>query len=83
MTKYSARWVSLYTKLSQVQKNFSVLQTEADILAQSNSRLVKENIGWAKSYNNLAASHSDLLILYNSLLERSKLNDCERISAEE
>jgi hypothetical protein len=83
MPKYNARWVSLYNKLSQVKKSLSVLKREADILAQSNARLVKDNIAWAKSYTNLAANHSELLILYNSLLERSKLNDCQGISAED
>lgn len=76
MSKYNARWVSLYSKLSQVER-------EADILAQSNGRLVKDNMAWAKAYNNLAANHSELLALYNSLLERIKLNDWEGTSAED
>jgi hypothetical protein len=83
MTKYNAKWVSLYNKLSQAEKSLSVQKRKADILAQSNSRLVKDNMAWAKSYTHLAANHSELLALYNSLLERSKLNDCEGTSAEE
>jgi len=42
-------------------------------LSQANDRLVKENIAWAKSYNSLATSHSELLTLYNCLLERNNL----------
>jgi hypothetical protein len=96
MTKYSTRWLSLLYKLSQTKKSLSLLKRKADILAECNSRLVKDNtawaecnshlvkdnIAWAKSYNNLAANHSELLSLYNRLLERSKLNDCEGTSAE-
>ena len=77
MIKYNAKWVSLYNKLSHAEKSLSVQKRENDLLAQSNTRLLEENKGWAKSYNNLAASHSELLILFNSLLERSKPNDCQ------
>jgi hypothetical protein len=77
MTNYSTRWLSLLYKLSQAKKSLSVLKREADILAQCNGRLVKDNMAWAKSYTNLAANHSELLTLYNNLLERSKANDCE------
>lgn len=83
MSKYSTRWFSLLYKLSQTKKSLSLLKRKADILAECNSHLVKDNIAWARSYNNLAANHSELLSLYNRLLERSKLNDCEGTSAEE
>lgn len=83
MSKSNTQWVSLYNKLSQTNKNLSALKREVEILAQSNTRLAKDNIAWAKSYNNLLANHSEQLALYNSLLERSKLNDCEGTSAEE
>jgi hypothetical protein len=87
MPKYNAKWVSLCNKLSQTNKNLnktlSVLKRRVEVLAQSNTRLVEDNIAWAKSYNNLLANHSEQLVLYNSLLERSKLNNCEGTSAEE
>ena len=83
MTNYSTRWLSLLSKLSDAKKSLSLVKREADLLAQCNDRLVQDNIAWAKSYNNLAANHSELLILYNSLLERSKPNDCEGTSAEQ
>jgi hypothetical protein len=60
MSHYNTRQVTLCSELSQTN----------DPLV---NRLVKENTAWAKSYNSLAASHSELLALYNSLLERSNL----------
>lgn len=87
MSKSNTQWVSLYNKLSQTNKNLNktvfVLEREVEVLAQSNTRLAKDNIAWVKSYNNLLANHSEQLALYNSLLERSKLKDCEGTSAEE
>jgi uncharacterized phage infection (PIP) family protein YhgE len=87
MTKSNTKWVSLYNKLSQTNKNLhktlSVLKRKVEILGQCNTRLAKDNIAWAKSYNNLLANHSEQLALYNSLLERSKLKDCEGTAAEE
>ena len=83
MPNYSVRWVSLYNELSHAKKSLSALKRKADILVQSNCRLVKDNTAWAKSYNNLAACHSELLTLYNSLLERSQAEDCEGTSAED
>jgi hypothetical protein len=83
MTKYSTRWLSLLYKLSQATKSLSVLKREAEILAQCNSRLLKDNIAWAKSYSNLAANHSELLSSYNRLLERSKLKDSQGTLVEE
>ena len=87
MSKSNTQWVSLYNKLSQtnknLNKNLSALKREVEILAQCNSRLLKDNIAWAKSYSNLAANHSELLSSYNRLLERSKLKDFQGTSAEE
>jgi len=83
MSNYSAKWLRLYNELSQAKKSLWVLKREANILAQCNGSLVKDNMAWAKSYTNLAANHSELLTLYNNLLERSKPNDCEGTSAQE
>ncbi len=97
MPNYSVRWVSLYNELSHAKKSLSAQKRNADILVQSNCRLVKDNTAWeqsncrlvkdntawVKSYNNLAACHSELLTFYNSLLERSQAEDCEGTSAED